>query len=339
MAWNTAVSFVTNTNWQSYSGESTMGHLVQMAGLAVQNFVSAAVGMVIVVALIRALARRTGRTLGNFWVDLTRTTTRILLPISFIIALALASQGVIQNFTHTTTAKTVDQTVQVQSTDSAGNAVSTPVTEQQIPGGPFASQEAIKDLGTNGGGPFNANSAHPFESPTRLTNYLEIFALLVIGFAFPITYGKMVGSKRQGRVVLAVMGALWLSTSLMAGMFEQGGNVELTRRGVDQSLSADQAGGNMESKEVRFGAVLVGPLRLFDDGHVDRIREQRPRQLHAPGRNDPARQHEARRGLAGRHGCGPGRHAHQRHHGGVHRRLDGGPNSGVPRQEDPGRRR
>jgi K+-transporting ATPase ATPase A chain len=221
VAWNTAVSFVTNTNWQSYSGESTMGHLVQMAGLAVQNFVSAAVGMVIVVALIRALARRTGRTLGNFWVDLTRTTTRILLPISFVIALALASQGVIQNFTHTTPAKTVDQTEQV--------------TEQQIPGGPFASQEAIKDLGTNGGGPFNANSAHPFESPTRLTNYLEIFALLVIGFAFPITYGKMVGSKRQGRVVLAVMGALWLSTSLMAGMFEQGGNVELSRRGVDQS--------------------------------------------------------------------------------------------------------
>jgi K+-transporting ATPase ATPase A chain len=258
VAWNTAVSFVTNTNWQSYSGESTMGHLVQMAGLAVQNFVSAAVGMVIVVALIRALARRTGRTLGNFWVDLTRTTTRILLPISFIIALALASQGVIQNFTHTTSAKTVDQTVQVQSTDSAGNAVSTPVTEQQIPGGPFASQEAIKDLGTNGGGPFNANSAHPFESPTRLTNYLEIFALLVIGFAFPITYGKMVGSKGQGRVVLAVMGALWLSTSLMAGMFEQGGNVELSRRGVDQSLSADQAGGNMESKEVRFGSFSSG---------------------------------------------------------------------------------
>jgi K+-transporting ATPase ATPase A chain len=244
MAFNTAVSFVSNTNWQSYSGESTMGHLVQMAGLAVQNFVSAAVGMVIVIALIRALARRSGRTLGNFWVDLTRTITRILLPISFVIALALVSQGAIQNFKHTNTAKPLDQTVQV--------------TEQQIPGGPVASQEAIKDLGTNGGGFFNANSAHPFESPTRLTNMLEIFALLVIGFAFPITYGEMVGSKRQGRVVLAVMGVLWLSTSMMAGLFEQNGNIELTRRGVDQSIAADQGGGNLESKEVRFGAASSG---------------------------------------------------------------------------------
>ena len=258
VAWNTAASFVTNTNWQSYSGESTMGHLVQMAGLAVQNFVSAAVGMCIVVALIRGLARRTGRTLGNFWVDLTRTTVRILLPIAFIIALALVSQGVIQNFKHTNTVKTVDQTVQVQTTDATGNQVTQPVTEQQIPGGPVASQEAIKDLGTNGGGFFNANSAHPFESPTRLTNILEIFALLVIGFAFPITFGVMVGSKGQGRVVLAVMGILWLTACLLAGLFEQNGNPELTRRGVDQSIAADQGGGNMESKEIRFGAASSG---------------------------------------------------------------------------------
>jgi potassium-transporting ATPase potassium-binding subunit len=244
MAWNTAVSFVTNTNWQSYAGESTMGHLVQMAGLAVQNFVSAAVGMAVAVALIRALARRRGRTLGNFWVDLTRSTTRILLPIAFVIALALASQGVIQNFTSSTTAKPLDATTQV--------------TEQQIPGGPVASQEAIKELGTNGGGFFNANSAHPFESPTRLTNVLEIFALLLIGFAFPIAYGQMVGSKRQGRVVLAVMMSLWLATSFMAGFFEQNGNVALTRQGVDQSISADQGGGNLESKEVRFGAASSG---------------------------------------------------------------------------------
>jgi potassium-transporting ATPase potassium-binding subunit len=242
MAFNTAVSFMTNTNWQSYSGETTMGHLVQMSGLAVQNFVSAAVGMVIAAALIRGLARRRGRTLGNFWVDLTRTTVRILLPISFVIALVLASQGVIQNFTHTTTASTVSQ----------------PATEQQIPGGPVASQEAIKDLGTNGGGFFNANSSHPFENPNPLTNALEIFALLVIGFAFPVTYGEMVGSKRQGRVVLAVMGTLWLTTSLMAGLFEQAGNVELTRRGADQSISADQAGGNMEGKEVRLGPAVSG---------------------------------------------------------------------------------
>jgi K+-transporting ATPase ATPase A chain len=265
-AWNTAVSFVTNTNWQSYSGESTMGHLVQMAGLAVQNFVSAAVGMCIVVALIRGLARRTGRSLGNFWVDLTRTTVRILLPIAFIIAIALASQGVIQNFKHTNTAKPLDQTVQVQTTDDNGNTVTQPVTEQQIPGGPVASQEAIKELGTNGGGFFNANSAHPFENPTRLTNVLEIFALLVIGFAFPITYGQMVGSKKQGRVVLAVMGILWLSTSLMAGMFEQNGNIELSRRGVDQSLSADQSGGNMEGQEIRFGAASSGVFAASTTG-------------------------------------------------------------------------
>jgi K+-transporting ATPase ATPase A chain len=215
-----------------------------MAGLAVQNFVSAAVGMAVAVALIRALARRRGRTLGNFWVDLTRSTTRILLPIAFVIALALASQGVIQNFTGSTTAKPLDATTQV--------------TEQQIPGGPVASQEAIKELGTNGGGFFNANSAHPFESPTRLTNVLEIFALLLIGFAFPIAYGQMVGSKRQGRVVLAVMMSLWLATSFMAGFFEQNGNVALTRQGVDQSISADQGGGNLESKEVRFGAASSG---------------------------------------------------------------------------------
>jgi potassium-transporting ATPase potassium-binding subunit len=257
-AFNTAVSFMTNTNWQSYSGESTMGHLVQMAGLAVQNFVSAAVGMCIAAALIRALARRRGRTLGNFWVDLTRTTLRILLPISFVIALILVSQGAIQSFTHTSTATTVDKTVQIETTDAAGQTVTQPVTEQQIPGGPVASQEAIKDLGTNGGGFFNANSSHPFESPNPLTNSLEIFTLLVIGFAFPITYGEMVGSKRQGRVVLAVMGTLWLTTSLMAGMFEQAGNVELSRRGVDQSISADQSGGNMESKEVRFGPAISG---------------------------------------------------------------------------------
>jgi K+-transporting ATPase ATPase A chain len=258
MAFNTAVSFVTNTNWQSYSGESTLGHLVQMAGLAVQNFVSAAVGMAIAAALIRALARRSGRTLGNFWVDLTRTTTRILLPISFVIAIALTAQGAIQNFTGSTTATTVDKTVQVQTTDDAGNEVTEPVTQQQIPGGPVASQEAIKDLGTNGGGFFNANSAHPFESPTRLTNLLEIYALLLIGFAFPITYGVMVGSKRQGRTVLAVMVVLWLTAALLAGFFEQNGNPELTSRGVDQSIAADQGGGNMESKEVRFGSTSSG---------------------------------------------------------------------------------
>jgi K+-transporting ATPase ATPase A chain len=272
-AWNTAVSFVTNTNWQSYAGETTMGHLVQMAGLTVQNFVSAAVGMAVAAAFIRALARRTGRTLGNFWVDLTRSTTRILLPIAFVIALVLVSQGAIQNLTHTTSVKPVDQTVQVQTTDGNGNTVTTNVTSQEIPGGPFASQEAIKELGTNGGGPLNANSAHPFENPTPLTNVLEIYALLLIGFAFPVAYGVMVGSNKQGRVVLAVMATLWISTALLAGFFEQAGNSNLTSRGVDQSLSVNQAGGNGEGKEVRFGpfasGVFAGSTTGTSTGAVD----------------------------------------------------------------------
>ena len=251
IAFNTAISFVTNTNWQSYGGEQTMGHLVQMAGLTVQNFVSAAVGMAVAAALIRALARRTGRTIGNFWVDITRTTTRILLPISFVIALVLVSQGAIQNFRHSTTATTVDQTAQ---------------TVQNVPGGPFGSQEAIKELGTNGGGPLNANSAHPFENPTPFTNLLEIYALLVIGFAFPVTYGVMVGNKRQGRVVLAVMASLWLTAALMAGFFEQAGNPNLTRLGADQSLSSTQAGGNGEGKEVRNGPAISGVFAASTTG-------------------------------------------------------------------------
>jgi K+-transporting ATPase ATPase A chain len=244
VSFNTAVSFVTNTNWQSYSGESTMGHLVQMAGLTVQNFLSAAVGMAVAAALIRGLARRSARTLGNFWVDLTRTTTRVLLPISFVIALVLVSQGAIQNFRHSTAAMTVEQ--------------STEQPVQNVPGGPFASQEAIKEIGTNGGGPLNANSAHPFESPTPFTNLLEIYALLVIGFAFPVTYGVMVGSKRQGRVVLGVMATLWLTAAVLAGFFEQSGNPNLTRLGADQSLSSTQAGGNTEGKEIRFGPAVSG---------------------------------------------------------------------------------
>jgi K+-transporting ATPase ATPase A chain len=258
VAWNTSVSFVANTNWQSYVPESTMGHFVQMAGLAVQNFVSAAVGMAIAAALIRALARQHARTLGNFWVDLVRTTTRILLPISFVIALILVSQGAIQNFKHTTSVKTVDQTVQVQTTNASGQSVATSVTSQQVPGGPFASQEAIKELGTNGGGTLNANSAHPLSNPNGFTNLLEIWALLVIGFAFPIAYGEMVGSKRQGRVVLGVMVAFWLAAVLLTTFFEQGGNPQLASRGVDQSMSTTQGGGNMEGKEVRFGSANSG---------------------------------------------------------------------------------
>jgi len=199
LAWNTAVSFVTNTNWQAYSGESTMGHLVQMAGLAVQNFVSAAVGMAVAIALVRGFARRHTTELGNFWVDLVRGTLRILLPISIVAAVVLVIGGAIQNF------QLHDQVVNTL----AGG-------QQTITGGPVASQEVIKELGTNGGGFYNVNSAHPFENPTTWTNWLEIFLLLVISFSLPRTYGRMVGSKKQGYAIVAVMGILaGLSVTLM----------------------------------------------------------------------------------------------------------------------------
>ena len=257
-AFNAAVSFMTNTNWQWYSGEQTMSHLTQMLALAVQNFVSAAAGMAVVVAMIRGIARRNGRTLGNFWRDLVRTTTRILLPLSFVFAVFLLSQGVIQNLRGTTTTRPLDQTVQVATTDANGNDVATAVTTQQIPGGPFASQEAIKQIGTNGGGPFNANSAHPFENPNGWTNLFETYAIVLIPLAFTVTFGVMVGSRRQGRVLAVVMLLFWLTFSLFTVFAEQGGNARLSSIGVDRSASAQQVGGNLEGKEIRFGPASCG---------------------------------------------------------------------------------
>jgi len=234
-AFNTAVSFVTNTNWQSYSGESTMSHLTQMAGLAVQNFASAAVGLAVAVALIRGLVRRRSQTVGNFWVDLVRSVLRILLPLALVAALALAGLGVVQNL--------------------AGNKEVTTLQRagQSIPGGPVASQEAIKELGTNGGGFYNANSAHPFENPTPLTNVLEIYLLLCIPFALCWTFGELAGDRRQGFAVLAAMVLLWAGSAAAATYFELQGNAALTPAGVDQRSTADQPGGNLEGKEVRFG--------------------------------------------------------------------------------------
>ena len=240
LSFNTAVSFATNTNWQSYGGESTMSHLSQMLGLAVHNFVSAAAGMAVLAAFIRGLARRRASTLGNFWVDLTRTTTRILLPACFVFALILVSQGVIQNFHGFTEVTTVEGGSQV------------------IPGGPVASQIAIKQLGTNGGGFFNTNSAHPFENSTPFNNFLETYAIVIIPFALAFTYGYMVKDRRQGRAVFAIMAAIWLVMSLAAMGFETNGNSELDQFGVDQTAASDQAGGNMEGKEVRFGPSASG---------------------------------------------------------------------------------
>ena len=263
-SFNTAVSFVTNTNWQGYSGESTMGYLVQMAGLAVQNFLSAATGLVVAIALIRGFARHTVRTIGNFWVDITRSTLYVLLPLSLVLALVLVSQGVIQNLDGYKDATTVETTTYQNPTtdadgtplkDAAGNAVTETATThtQTLPMGPIASQEAIKELGTNGGGFLNANSAHPYENPSPLTNLLEMLAILVIPFALTHTFGKMVGDTRQGWVILVAMLILFVSLTMLAYYSEQHGNPLVARQGIDQVASVAQSGGNMEGKETRFG--------------------------------------------------------------------------------------
>jgi K+-transporting ATPase ATPase A chain len=241
LSFNTAVSFTTNTNWQSYGGEDTLSHLTQMLGLTVQNFVSAAAGMATVVALIRGLTRRRASTIGNFWVDLTRSTIRILLPLSMALALALMTQGVIQNLDGFTPVETVE-----------GGS------EQLIPGGPAASQVAIKQLGTNGGGFFNTNSAHPFENPTTMSNLLEIWAIAVVPFALAFTFGEMVGDRRQGRAVFSIMFIIWGAMSLLAMGSEGAGNPRLDSLGADQTVAADQSGGNMEGKETRFGPAASG---------------------------------------------------------------------------------
>jgi K+-transporting ATPase ATPase A chain len=240
LSFNTAASFVTNTNWQSYGGENTMSHLTQMMGLTVQNFVCAAAGMAVMVAFIRGLSRAGQRTIGNFWVDLVRTTLRILLPLSIVVAVVLLACGVIQNTHGFTTAHTV-----------AGST-------QQIPGGPVASQVAIKHLGTNGGGFFNTNSAHPFEGGTKLGDFVELYALLLIPFALAFTFGRMIKSRRQGYAVVAVMAILWLGAAIAAPLIESGGNPKLDTGGVTQAVTATSPGGNLEGKEVRYGAALSG---------------------------------------------------------------------------------
>ena len=263
-SFNTAVSFITNTNWQGYSGESTMGYLVQMAGLAVQNFLSAATGICVAIAVIRGFARHSAQSIGNFWVDLTRASLYVLLPLAVVLALALASQGVIQNFhaykDATTLEKLTYQNPKIDTAgnpvkDAAGNAVTEPATTQTqtLPMGPVASQEAIKELGTNGGGFFNANSAHPYENPSPLTNLLEMLGIFIIPLALTYTFGKMVGDTRQGWAVMAAMLILFVPLALLAFHSEQQGNPLIAKQGIDQAASATQPGGNMEGKETRFG--------------------------------------------------------------------------------------
>lgn len=245
-AFNTAVSFATNTNWQGYGGETTMSYLTQMLGLTVQNFVSAATGMAVLVALIRGFVQKQVSTIGNFWVDLVRSTLYILLPLSMILAVALVSQGVVQTFNKSA------QAVLVQ---AAQDGEGKPITEQAIAMGPAASQIAIKQLGTNGGGFFNVNSAHPFENPTPLSNFLEMISILIISAGLCYTFGYMVKDTRQGWALLAVMLIIFIPCLWAAAHFEQSGNPLFNRLGVDQQSSALQPGGNMEGKEARFGII------------------------------------------------------------------------------------
>jgi potassium-transporting ATPase potassium-binding subunit len=243
-AWNTAVSFATNTNWQGYGGETTMSYMTQMLGLTVQNFVSAATGMAVLIAFIRGIVRHSAKTIGNFWVDMTRSTLYILLPLSLLVSLLLVSQGAVQTFAASPS---------VPLLQPAADASANPVTQQILAVGPAASQIAIKQLGTNGGGFFNVNSAHPFENPTPFSNFIEMLSILLIPVALVFTFGKMVGDARQGWAVLIAMTLLFIALLGIALWAEQGGNPVLARLGMDQRASEINPGGNMEGKEVRFG--------------------------------------------------------------------------------------
>ena len=307
LAWNTAVSFVTNTNWQAYSGESTQGHLVQMAGLAVQNFASAAVGMAVAIALVRGFARRRTGDLGNFWVDLVRGTIRILLPISVVAAIILIAGGAIQNF------HLHDQIVNTL----AGG-------QQTITGGPVASQEVIKELGNNGGGFYNANSAHPFENPNSWTNWLEIFLLLVISFSLPRTFGRMVGSKKQGYAIASVMASLALISVTFMMWFQ------LQHHGtVPTAVSAA-----MEGVEQRFGiansAVFADATTLTSTGAVNSFHDS------YTSLGGMITMFNMQLGEVAPGGAGSGLYGmlDPRGHHRVRRRPDGGPHAGVSRQED-----
>jgi K+-transporting ATPase ATPase A chain len=258
-AFNIAVSFATNTNWQNYGGETALGYLVQMAGLTVQNFVSAAAGMAVLAALARGIARRNAETIGNFWADLVRTTLYILLPLATLWTFLLVSQGVIQNF---------DPYQRVGTLEPG---------EQLLPMGPAASQVAIKQLGTNGGGFFNVNSAHPYENPTPLSNFLEMLAILLIPAAICDTFGRMVGDPRQGWALLAAMLLVFVPGVLLVAATEYGGNPVLEARGVDPAASVQSSGGNMEGKEVRFGvansAIWAAATTAASNGSVNSMHD------------------------------------------------------------------
>ncbi len=287
-SWNTAVSFATNTNWQGYGGETTMSYLTQMLGLTVQNFVSAATGMAAAIALVRGLARHSTGKIGNFWVDLTRTTLYILLPLAFVLSLALVSQGVVQTFSQYKTVTLLQPAAfQQPKTDASGNPIedasgnpvteTIPLTRQTLAVGPAASQIAIKQLGTNGGGFFNVNSAHPFENPTPFSNFLEMLSILLIPAALVYTFGKMVGDTRQGWAILAAMTVIFVALLAVTVWAEQTGNPLVAKMGVDVRQSDINPGGNMEGKEVRFGvansALWATATTAASNGSVDSMHD------------------------------------------------------------------
>jgi len=263
-SFNTAVSFATNTNWQGYGGETTMSYLTQMLALTVQNFVSAATGMAVLVAMIRGFARKKSETIGNFWVDLVRSTLYILLPLSIVFSLYLVWQGVPQTFKPSVTAHLLQPKTSSPAVPGGGPMGSPPVAggndgnTQVIAIGPVASQEAIKMLGTNGGGYFNVNSAHPYENPTPFSNFMELEAILLIGAALCYTFGKMVGKTSEGWAILAAMTIIFVPLLWVCVSMEQGGNPAFAKLGIDQAFSALQPGGNMEGKDVRFGIATSG---------------------------------------------------------------------------------
>ena len=256
-AFNTAISFVTNTNWQGYAGESTMSTLTQMLGLAVQNFLSAATGIAVAFAFIRGFARHSARTLGNFWVDLTRITLYVLLPLSFVFAVVLAGQGVVQNFSPNAQVTLTEPVAYTEAgpngADGKPTQTAKTATTQTLPMGPIASQEAIKMIGTNGGGYLNANSAHPYENPSAWSNVLQMLAIFVIPAGLCLCFGRMVGDKRQGWALLLAMTAIFVAAVVCIMLAEQAGNPKMGALGADQAASVLQAGGNMEGKETRFG--------------------------------------------------------------------------------------
>ena len=328
LSWNTAVSFLTGTNWQSYAGESTMSHLSQMVALTVHQFLAGAVGIAVAVALIREMARRRQATLGSFWVDLVRGLTRVLLPLSFVFALVLVSQGVIQNFE----GRHDVATVAVQQVDDGGQAVRT----QSVPGGPVASMVPIELAGSNGGGFYNANIAHPFQNPNPLSTVLLYWLVFAIPFALPYTFGKAVGSRKQGWVVLAATTILLTATTVLGYVFEAGGNPALDTAGVSQEATATQPGGNLEGKDVRIGvsgAILGSASTATTAGAPDAAFESF---VPLTGDTPSPTCWSARSARRGRQWAV--RDGDLRPHQCVHRRADGRANTGVPRQEDPGRR-